>query len=93
MNNEKDLVDIVCRLNQEFYEITNSEDINPFCYFDSGYCSGITFLDRTIWDSENNGYEYDEDDNDIPLTKEKILESAKTDFEVIWLYLNTKLEK
>lgn len=53
-------------INMDLYEL-NEKNENDFLvgliYEFNGYCEFIKYLGNVIWDSENDGYEYDKESN------------------------------
>jgi len=63
-------IDLVEALNQEFYELTGSKELElfieenpPFQLRSIGYAHCIEFFDIPVWDSENDERPYENEDD------------------------------
>lgn len=58
--------DVVENINMDLYEL-NEKNENDFwvglIYESNGYCEFIKYLGNVIWDSENEGFEWDDETN------------------------------
>jgi hypothetical protein len=72
------LNNIIIKLNYEFYDYSNNEDIVPFSLRSWGYDSCIEFLSIRIWDTENFSYNTIEDvENWLRKEANKVLQPFK----------------
>lgn len=68
--NSADAHELVCILNERYFELSGDTEVIPFDFSSNGYSEAITFFEYPIWTSECDGYA---DDGESLATKVFIL--------------------
>ena len=50
---DKIALELVLKLNTDYYEATGDDEESPFGFRTNGFASHVTFYDSVVWDSEN----------------------------------------